>query len=61
MLFDDSPRANFVDVGVPYILRVDHNHWTVAALIHAAGVIDPHGTTIARRGDLFFQYRVHLE
>jgi hypothetical protein len=33
----------------------------VAALIHAAGVIDPHRTTIAGRGDLFFQYRVHLE
>lgn len=29
-----------IDARVPDILWIDDHHWTVAALVHAAGVID---------------------
>lgn len=44
MFLGDASCARFIDAGVPDIFGIYHHHWPVAALIHAARVIDPHLT-----------------
>ena len=40
-VFLENPlRAFAIDAGVPDVFRIDDDHWPVAALVHAPGVID---------------------
>ena len=54
MLLDNAARARVIDVRIPYVFRVNHDHRAVPALIHAAGMIDPHvsGETLGGCGFL---------
>lgn len=60
MLGDNSLGANSIDGCVPDIIGVNDNHWTVSALIHAAGVI--HSDDIANTcgGHGFLENSVNL-
>ena len=40
VLLEDLLRAFAIDAGVPDVFRIDDDHWSVAALVHAPRVID---------------------
>ena len=47
-LLDDPRNIRLLDVAVPNPLRINHDGWTVLALIQATGVIHPNQTAKAR-------------
>ena len=55
MLGNDSLGTNQIDRCVPYIIWIDDDHWTVPALILAAGVVHSNDVANARGGDGFFK------
>jgi hypothetical protein len=40
--FNDLVHVSFGDVSIPHRFRIDHEIWTVLALIETAGLIGPH-------------------
>ena len=40
VLFHNSARTFLIYLAVPDVLRIDHDHRTMAALIHATGMVD---------------------
>ena len=42
VLLEDPHRTFTVNRSVPDVVRVHHDHWTMPALVHAPGVIDPY-------------------
>jgi len=61
MLGHDSLGANSIDRRVPYIIGIDDNHWTVAALIHATGVIHSDDVANAGCGDGFLESGMNFD
>ena len=55
MLGHDSLGTSQIDRSVPYIIWIDDDHRTVAALIHATGVIHSDNIANARCGDGFLE------
>jgi hypothetical protein len=61
MFFHNPTRSFDVDVRVPDIIRINHDHWSVTALAHAAGVIDSNVASHSRSGDSFFQCSMNVD
>ena len=61
VFFDDAPRSLDVDVRIPHIIRINHDHWTVATLAHAAGMIDSNVIAHSRSGDAFLQSSMNVD
>jgi hypothetical protein len=61
VLFDDAARSFDVDVRIPHIVGINHDHWPVTALAHAAGVIDSNVTAHSRSGDPFLQSSMNVD
>jgi hypothetical protein len=60
VLLQDAPGTDLVDVRIPYIFRIDDDHGSVTALVHAAGVIDSHLTPRTGGSDSLLENRMHL-
>lgn len=60
VLLEDALRAFEIDARIPDILRIDDDHWPMAALVHAPRVIDADDALQpAFRGSLL-QHFVHF-
>ena len=60
MLDEDALSALAIDPRVPDVLRIHNNHWPVAALIHAACVIDADDALQPMLRRTLFQRFVHF-
>ena len=61
VLFDNSPGANFIDVRIPYIFGIDHDHRPMTTLVHAARVVDTHSATHSGGRYSLLERRVNLK
>ena len=60
VLLEDALSAFTIDARIPDIFRVDNHHRPVAALVHAAGVIDSDDAFQSVLGRSLFQHLVHV-
>jgi hypothetical protein len=61
VLFDDAPRSFDIDVRIPDIVGINHDHRPVTALAHTAGVIDSNVTAHSRSRDAFLQSSMNVD
>ena len=55
VLLKNPARACLVDARIPYVLRIDHHHWTMTTLIHAPCMIDSHLSLESGSGSAFLE------
>jgi len=57
---EDALGTFAIDAGVPDVLWIDNDHWTVPALVHAACVIDANDSLQPMLRRSLFQHFMHI-
>ena len=61
VLLEDAPCAVCVDMRIPDVIGINHDHGPVSALVHASCVIDAHDSLESGGGCAFLEDRMNFQ